>query len=194
MISWSISSPAVRIDVLTTMPPSAITATSVVPPPMSTIMQPFGSMIGSPAPIAAAIGSSIRNASRAPALSAASWTARFSTSVTPLGMPTTTRGRGMPKPKRSCTDADEVLEHPLGDLEVGDDAVLQRPHGDDVRGRAADHPLRLGADRQDLLGLAVDGDDRGLVDDDAPALDHHERVGGAEVDAHVVGEQPEQGG
>ena len=104
MISWSISSPAVRIDVLTTTPPSAMTATSVVPPPMSTIMQPFGSMIGSPAPIAAAIGSSIRNAARAPAFSAASCTARFSTSVTPLGMPTTTRGRGMPKPKRSCTE------------------------------------------------------------------------------------------
>ena len=43
----------------TTMPPSEITATSVVPPPMSTIMLPAGSWIGSPAPIAAAIGSSM---------------------------------------------------------------------------------------------------------------------------------------
>ena len=59
-MSWSISSPAVRIDVATTMPPIEMTATSVVPPPMSTIMEPPGSMTGRPAPIAAAIGSSIR--------------------------------------------------------------------------------------------------------------------------------------
>src|SRR3972149_6809673 len=68
MISWSISSPATRIEVLTTIPPSAITATAVVPPPMSTIMQPCGSITGSPAPIAAAIGSSTRKAAPARAL------------------------------------------------------------------------------------------------------------------------------
>ena len=86
------------------------------------------------------------------------------------------------------------MQHPLGDAEVGDDAVPQRAHGDDVGRRAADHALGLGADRQDLLVDAVDGDDGGLVDDDAAALDHDERVGGSEVDADVVGEQPEQGG
>ena len=42
------------------MPESEMTATSVVPPPMSTIMLPPGSWMGRPAPIAAAIGSSIR--------------------------------------------------------------------------------------------------------------------------------------
>ncbi len=49
------------------MPDSDITATSVVPPPMSTIMLAPGSATGSPAPSAAAIGSSMRKASRAPA-------------------------------------------------------------------------------------------------------------------------------
>ena len=42
------------------MSPREITATSVVPPPMSTIRLPVGSLTGSPEPIAAAIGSSIR--------------------------------------------------------------------------------------------------------------------------------------
>ena len=42
------------------MPESEITATSVVPPPMSTIMLPVGVRDARPAPIAAAIGSSIR--------------------------------------------------------------------------------------------------------------------------------------
>ncbi len=59
-IASSILSPATRIDLATTMPASEMTATSVVPPPMSTIMFPDGSVTGSPAPIAAAIGSSIR--------------------------------------------------------------------------------------------------------------------------------------
>ena len=60
MIASSISSPPTRIDWETTIPPSDITATSRVPPPMSTTMLPVGSPTGSPAPIAAAIGSSIR--------------------------------------------------------------------------------------------------------------------------------------
>src|SRR6266536_2152575 len=92
MIASSISSPPTRSDCDTTMPPSEMTATSVVPPPMSTIMFPVGSATGRPAPIAAAIGSSIRYAWRAPADSVASSTARFSTPVTPDGTQTTTRG------------------------------------------------------------------------------------------------------
>ena len=92
MIASSISSPPTRSDCETTIPPSEMTATSVVPPPMSTIMFPVGSATGSPAPIAAAIGSSIRYALRAPAFSVASSTARFSTPVTPDGTHTTTRG------------------------------------------------------------------------------------------------------
>ena len=55
---------------------------------------PVGSWIGRPAPIAAAIGSSMRYAWRAPADIVASKTARFSTSVTPEGTQTTTRGLG----------------------------------------------------------------------------------------------------
>ena len=78
---------------LTTIPPSAITAISLVPPPMSMIMFPDGPLIGTFAPIAAARGSSMRYASRAPALSAASRTARFSTEVTPAGTLIITSGR-----------------------------------------------------------------------------------------------------
>ena len=92
MIASSSSSPPIRIDWLTTMPPSEITATSLVPPPMSTTIEPVGSPTGRPAPIAAAIGSSMRYAWRAPADRHASSTARFSTPVTPDGTQTTTRG------------------------------------------------------------------------------------------------------
>ena len=44
----------------------------------------------------------MRRAQRAPELRAASRTARFSTSVTPDGIPSSIRGRGM-RPTRSCT-------------------------------------------------------------------------------------------
>ena len=67
------------------MPPRAMTAISDVPPPMSMIRLPDGLLMGTLAPMAAASGSSIRYASRAPAFNAASRTARFSTLVTPDG-------------------------------------------------------------------------------------------------------------
>ena len=67
MTAWSISSPPVRMLCEVTIPPSEMTATSVVPPPMSTIMLPVGSATGRPAPIAAAIGSSMMCTWRAPA-------------------------------------------------------------------------------------------------------------------------------
>src|SRR3954471_19409385 len=69
-----------------------MTATSLVPPPTSTTIRPTGSAIGTPAPIAAAIDSSMRCTCRAPADSAASSTARRSTSVMPDGAHTTRRG------------------------------------------------------------------------------------------------------
>ena len=59
-IASSNLSPATLIDVLTTEPPSEITAISAVPPPISTTIFPEGFDISIPAPIAAAIGSSIK--------------------------------------------------------------------------------------------------------------------------------------
>ena len=189
-MSWSISSPPMRIERETTMPPSEMTATSVVPPPMSTISEPDGSDTGSPAPIAAAIGSSIRRAQRAPALRAASRTARFSTSVTPDGMPSSIRGRGM-RPTRSCTLFTKYLiicsvtsKSLMTPSRSGRTAMMRG-------GRPADHPLRLRADRQDALRLGVDRDDGRLRDHDPAVADVHERVGRAEVDPDVPGEEAE---
>ena len=67
-------------------------ATSVVPPPISTTIEPDGSVTGKLAPIAAAIGSSIKKTRRAPAASADSWIARRSTAVEPDGTHITTCG------------------------------------------------------------------------------------------------------
>ena len=60
MIASSKSSPATRALSQVAMSPSDMIATSVVPPPMSTIMLAVGSTMGRPAPMPAAMGSSTR--------------------------------------------------------------------------------------------------------------------------------------
>ena len=84
------------------MPPKEITATSVVPPPISTTIEPLASETFKPAPIAAAIGSSIRYTWLAPAPSADSRMARRSTCVEPHGTQTIMRGLGA-NILRGCT-------------------------------------------------------------------------------------------
>src|SRR6266568_4743658 len=91
-IASSSALPATRRLVDATMPPSAITATSVVPPPMSITIEPDGWFTGNPAPIAAAIDSAMMCTRRAPAAYTDSLTARCSTLVMPDGTHTTTRG------------------------------------------------------------------------------------------------------
>ena len=51
------TSPAILTDLSHTIPDRAITAISVVPPPMSTIIFPLGCIMSMPIPMAAAIGS-----------------------------------------------------------------------------------------------------------------------------------------
>ena len=92
-IDASKSKPPQRSARTATTPPSEITAISAVPPPTSTTMFPIGSWIGRPAPIAAAIGCSIRKLDDAPARRAASLTARRSTAVMAEGTQIRTLGR-----------------------------------------------------------------------------------------------------
>ena len=86
----------------------------------------------------------------------------------------------------------EVIQHALGDLEVGDDAVLHRLDGDDVARRAAEHFLGFFADGLYLAGVFVNGDDGGLVDYDAFTLREYQGIGGAEIDGEVGREQTEK--
>src|SRR5688572_23511360 len=87
---------------------------------------------------------------------------------------------------------DEVLQHPLGVGEVGDDAVLHGPDRGDVPRRAAEHVLGLDADGDDDLAaaarLVLDRDHRRFVEDDALPADVDERVRRAEVDGDVARE------
>ena len=187
VIARSSSSPAVRTLRLVTMPPRLITATSVVPPPTSTTMLPVARCTGQP------------GADRGGH--------RLLDDVDPAGAglvaglldrPLLDRG----DPARHADDhprlgevaaavhqRDEVAQHLLGRLEVGDHAVLERPDRGDVLRRAPDHLLGVVPDRDQLAGLLVDRDHARLVDQDALAAHVDERVGGAQVHGHVPADE-----
>src|SRR6185369_4163479 len=74
----------------------------------------------------------------------------------------------------------------------GDDAVLHRLDGDNVAGGAAEHFLGFLADGFHVAVVLVDGDDGGLVHDDAAALRVNQRVRRSQVDGQVAGEHAEQ--
>ena len=58
---------------------------------------------------------------------------------------------------------DEVAKHGLGNLEIGDDAVLHRAYGGNVAGCTTQHFFCLGADGTDLSSRRVDGHHAGLT-------------------------------
>ena len=101
----SMSKPPQRMASDATTPPSEMTAVSDVPPPTSTTMLPMGSWIDSPAPMAAAIGCSIRYAADAPARCVASFTARRSTLVMADGTQMSTRGRLRRETPQRCSSS-----------------------------------------------------------------------------------------
>ena len=163
------------------MPFSEMTATSVVPPPMSMIMLPEGSATGTRAPIAAASGSLIRKARRAPGRQGG----------VAHGAPLDAGHAGghadhhLRPDQREAAAAlvDEVAQHLLGDDVVGDHAVAHRAHDLDRLARLApEHVARFEADRLDFAVLGRDGDDRRFVDDDAATTQEDEDVRRPEID------------
>ena len=82
-----------------------------------------------------------------------------------------------------------MLDHFLGDVEIGDHAVAHRADRLDRAGRPAQHQLGVLADGQNLLAPVLDtvGHDRGFVQNDALALDVNQSVRGPQINGHVRG-------
>ena len=85
---------------------------------------------------------------------------------------------------------DEVAKHLLGDVEVGDDAVLERADRGDRPRRASEHALGLDPDGVHLARALVDRDDGRLREHDAAPTHVDERVCGAEIHGHVAAAEP----
>jgi hypothetical protein len=90
--------------------------------------------------------------------------------------------------------ADEMLDHLLGDLEVGDDPGTKRADGTKIVGSLAHHQLGIVADGANLPHAILDlhRHDRGLAGNDALSTDVDDRVGGAEIDCDVAGREVEE--
>ena len=176
-----------RIDSLATMPPSEMTATSVVPPPMSTIMLPCGSCTGQPGADRGGhrLFDDVRGLARAGLLGGFLHRALLDTGDARRDAD----DHAGPRPLARVHALDEVAQHLLADVEVGDHAVLQRADRLDVLGRAPDHLLGFDADRERAAVADVDRDHRRLVEHDTAAAHVHERVGSAQIDRHVAAEE-----
>src|SRR2546428_6902907 len=179
------------------MPESEMTATSLVPPPMSTTMLPPGFVTGRPAPMAAIIACSTRYGRTG----ATGGHHRLLHQVNFSGLGTVGRichgavfhlrdlGRdadddaGMHECPALLRLLDEVVKHLLGHFEVGDHAVFHGLDNPEIAGRTAQHLLSFLADRLDFAGTVVESNGRGLVDTEAlvPGLDprvHRTQVNG----------------
>ena len=68
---------------------------------------------------------------------------------------------------------------------VGDNAVLQRPHGNQVTGSTAQHIPGGGADLEDFAGVFVHGNHRGFTDDNTLAVYIYQDIGGTQIDTEI---------
>src|SRR5579862_2892427 len=87
---------------------------------------------------------------------------------------------------------DEVVQHLFGDFEVSDHSILHWFDGDDIPRRPAQHLFGFFANGLNFTGVLVNGYNRRLIDYDPLAARVHQRVGGAEIDCEVAGEETEQ--
>ena len=88
--------------------------------------------------------------------------------------------------------ADEVLDHFLRNLKIGNDPISQRSDRFDIAGRTTQHHLGLVTDRQHLFAAldVSNGNDRRFVQHDAAAFDINKRIGGPKVNRHVGRQHP----
>jgi len=87
---------------------------------------------------------------------------------------------------------DEVAQHPLGHVEVGDDPIFERTHRDDVARGAADHAFSLDAHRDNLAVVGIERHHRRLVQHDAAAAHVDQCVRSTEIDRHVTAEESQR--
>lgn len=95
--------------------------------------------------------------------------------------------RGLEDVVEAAADlADELLEHPLGHVVVGDDALPQGTDGHDVAGGTAQHSLGVGAHAEQAAVVLVDGHHGGLIEHNALALDIYQHRCGTQVDTDIL--------
>src|SRR5579875_952186 len=85
---------------------------------------------------------------------------------------------GMDQALAAMSLMNEIVEHTLSHLEIGNDAVAERTNGNDIRRRAAEHVLGFGAAADDLSRASVHGNDGGFVEHNALPGDINQGIRG----------------
>ena len=82
---------------------------------------------------------------------------------------------------------EHLLKHTYGHFVVGNDALLQRAHGNHVAGGAVEHVPGGSAHLEDLAGVAVQRHNGRLPDHQALSVGIDQYIGGTQVNTQVVG-------
>jgi hypothetical protein len=146
-------------------------------------MLPCASPTGRPAPIAAAIGSSISD-TRLCASSKGRLLHRIALDVGDTARHAKHNARK--RQAATANSADEIPKHVRGDVEISDDTMPQRANRPNRRRRTADHPLRVLTHRMDATARLIDRYNGRLKYNNALAAHEHERVRCAEVDRQLA--------
>ena len=80
---------------------------------------------------------------------------------------------------------DELFQHSLRHVIVGDHALPQRTDGDDIAGGTPQHGLGVGAHLQKLTCGLVHRHHRGLIEDNALALYIYQNGSGTQIDTDI---------
>src|SRR5437762_1917816 len=83
--------------------------------------------------------------------------------------------------------ADEMPQHRLCNFEIGDYTILERANRDNIRRRAAEHPLGLVAYRQHSICAGLHGHHRRLTQNDSLIFDVNKSVRRAQIDPDIAG-------
>ena len=83
---------------------------------------------------------------------------------------------------------DELAQHPLGNLKIGNHPVFHRTDRTDVTVSPAQHFLGLLADGDNSLGISVKRHDGGFVQNYPLPLHMNEGIGCAKIDGEVCRE------
>src|SRR3954451_19757154 len=173
---------------------------------MSTTIDPIGSVTGMSAPIAAAIGSSIRHTCEAPAFEAASRIARRSTLVEPDGTQITISGqrgkRRLPctlwmKCLIICSATSMSAMTPsrsglIASIWSGVLPIISLASSPTAFTRLTPLIVSIATTEGSLRTTPRARGHRGLVEDDTAPGHVDDRVRGAEVDRHVVGRKAQE--
>jgi hypothetical protein len=84
---------------------------------------------------------------------------------------------------------DEVPEHRLRNLEIGDDPVLHGTDCDNIAGRASKHSFGFIANGQDICGARLDCYNRRFAQYNPSIPYEYEGVGRPKVYSNVIGKQ-----